>query len=244
MNENEKEKSYHNNGRPEGRRSRRHSAKPSPYAYRINHGSPRRARRMRGSRGRVFLTGLLVTGLMAVFAFSKMDFQESYRELFSNDVLSTIEPLHIEIYQHSDLALLPEMFLEHNVDNKDLVIAYSNGTPSVEELGDFVVTVSVQDKRGEIREIDALLSVRRGSDLPEILGVTDIIVVLGAEVSYMDNVSATDYYGNVLEVTVDMAAVDIHNVGEYPVIYQAVDQFGHVGEIWATVFVSDQNDLL
>lgn len=242
MNNNEREKSYHDSGRSESRRSRAHVAKPSPYAYRTNHGTSRRARRIRVSRNRVFATGFLVSILLGTVAISRIDFQEVYYELNPKDVLSMVEPLHIEIYQYSDLPLMPEIFLENLNENENYITGYVNGYPSVAELGDFHIPVFIKDDRGESREIEALLSVRRGSDLPEILGVEDIFVILGDTISYRNGVTATDYYGNPLEVTIDNTAVNVNTEGEYPVIYTAMDRFGNVGEMSATVIVYDDRD--
>lgn len=242
MNKNDRGTSYHERGRPERRQTRANATKPSPYAYRINHGSSRRARRMRSSRNRVFVTGLVGTSLLGVLALSRLDLQEIYYELNPKDVLSVLEPLHVEIYQYSDLPLKPEIFIDYLAEDEEFVVGYLDGYPSVETLGDFTIPVFVQDDRGQSVEIDALLSVRRGSDIPEILGVEDIFVILGDTVSYRAGVSATDYYGNSLDIQIDNTSVNVNVEGEYSVIYEAVDRFGNIAQLAATVIVYDDRD--
>lgn len=72
---------------------------------------------------------------------------------------------------------------------------------------------------------------------PVITGVQELTVVVGSNVSYKRNVTATDNQDGEVELTVDTGSVDLNTVGDYPIIYRAKDKAGNRTEVVTTIHV-------
>ena len=72
----------------------------------------------------------------------------------------------------------------------------------------------------------ATVDVTVDKEPPVISGVRVVAVCIGETVAYRDGVKVTDDCDGPIELQVDDSGVDLNTVGEYPVIYTAIDRTG------------------
>ena len=65
------------------------------------------------------------------------------------------------------------------------------------------------------------------TEAPVISGVKEITAYLGDNISYKKGVSVTDNIDEEVQLTIDKSAVNTNAIGDYPIIYSAVDSAGN-----------------
>ena len=99
------------------------------------------------------------------------------------------------------------------------------------------VTVAANES-GEEEEEPAVQEVVVDTEPPVIEGVKDLISRVDDRVDYYEGVFVWDDYDEDITLTIDSSQVDIHTIGDYPVIYSAVDRAGNQTKIEASVKIA------
>ena len=99
------------------------------------------------------------------------------------------------------------------------------GTYDVEALGSYVLTYTATDAYGNTVTDTATLEVVK-QNVPVINGVkSEVTIEVGQAFDPLENVTATDFAGNAVEVKVT-GTYDVNVPGEYTITYKAVDKYG------------------
>ena len=99
------------------------------------------------------------------------------------------------------------------------------GTYDVEALGSYVLTYTATDAYGNTVTDTATLEVVK-QNAPVINGVkSEFTIEVGQAFDPLENVTATDFAGNAVEVKVT-GTYDVNVPGEYTITYKAVDKYG------------------
>ena len=99
------------------------------------------------------------------------------------------------------------------------------GTYDVEALGSYVLTYTATDAYGNTVTDTATLEVVK-QNAPVINGVkSEVTIEVGQAFDPLENVTATDFAGNAVEVKVT-GTYDVNVPGEYTITYKAVDRYG------------------
>ena len=99
------------------------------------------------------------------------------------------------------------------------------GTYDVEALGRYVLTYTATDAYGNTVTDTATLEVVK-QNAPVINGVkSEVTIEVGQAFDPLENVTATDFAGNAVEVKVT-GTYDVNVPGEYTITYKAVDKYG------------------
>ena len=99
------------------------------------------------------------------------------------------------------------------------------GSYDVEVVGSYVLTYTVTDTYGNTITDTATLEVVK-QDAPVINGVkSEVTIEVGQAFDPLENVTATDFAGNAVEVKVT-GTYDVNVPGEYTITYKAVDKYG------------------
>lgn len=99
------------------------------------------------------------------------------------------------------------------------------GTYDLEVVGSYVLTYTVTDTYGNTITDTATLEVVK-QDAPVINGVkSEVTIEVGQAFDPLENVTATDFAGNAVEVKVT-GTYDVNVPGEYTITYKAVDKYG------------------
>ena len=99
------------------------------------------------------------------------------------------------------------------------------GTYDVEALGSYVLTYTATDAYGNTVTDTATLEVVK-QNAPVINGVkSEVTIEVGQAFDPLENVTATDFAGNAVEVKVT-GTYDVNVPGEYTITYKAVDNYG------------------
>ena len=99
------------------------------------------------------------------------------------------------------------------------------GTYDVEALGSYVLTYTATDAYGNTVTDTATLEVVK-QNAPVINGVkSEVTIEVGQAFDPLENVTATDFAGNAVEVKVT-GTYDVNVPGEYTITYKAVDKYG------------------
>ena len=99
------------------------------------------------------------------------------------------------------------------------------GTYDVEALGSYVLTYTATDAYGNTVTDTATLEVVK-QNAPIINGVkAEVTIEAGEAFDPLENVTATDFAGNAVEVKVT-GTYDVNVPGEYTITYKAVDKYG------------------
>ena len=99
------------------------------------------------------------------------------------------------------------------------------GTYDVEALGSYVLTYTATDAYGNTVTDTATLEVVK-QNAPIINGVkSEVTIEVGQAFDPLENVTATDFAGNAVEVKVT-GTYDVNVPGEYTITYKAVDKYG------------------
>ena len=112
------------------------------------------------------------------------------------------------------------------------------GETTVEEIGTIVETEVIQEEESVvavetmetvIEETETTVEAAEpDTEAPVISGVKEITVYLGDNISYKKGVSVTDNIDELVELTIDKSAVNIGAIGDYPIVYSAVDSAGNM----------------
>jgi len=111
--------------------------------------------------------------------------------------------------------------------------------PDIFTVGEQMVAIAIEDDFGNREVVEAILTILSNDIPPIIEGVRTIESMRGDVLLYRHGVSAHDAFGRPLDIEVDSTHVDLHNLGEYTVIYRAEDIYGLVSEAEATVLIVD-----
>ena len=99
------------------------------------------------------------------------------------------------------------------------------GTYDVEALGSYVLTYTATDASGNTVTDTATLEVVK-QNAPVINGVkSEVTIEVGQAFDPLENVTATDFAGNAVEVKVT-GTYDVNVPGEYTITYKALDKYG------------------
>ena len=99
------------------------------------------------------------------------------------------------------------------------------GSYDVEVVGSYVLTYTVTDTYGNTITDTATLEVVK-QNAPVINGVkSEVTIEVGQAFDPLENVTATDFAGNAVEVKVT-GTYDLNVPGEYTITYKAVDKYG------------------
>ena len=99
------------------------------------------------------------------------------------------------------------------------------GTYDLEVVGSYVLTYTVTDTYGNTITDTATLEVVK-QNAPVINGVkSEVTIEVGQAFDPLENVTATDFAGNAVEVKVT-GTYDVNVPGEYTITYKAVDKYG------------------
>ena len=99
------------------------------------------------------------------------------------------------------------------------------GSYDVEVVGSYVLTYTVTDTYGNTITDTATLEVVK-QNAPVINGVkSEVTIEVGQVFDPLENVTATDFAGNAVEVKVT-GTYDVNVPGEYTITYKAVDKYG------------------
>lgn len=131
----------------------------------------------------------------------------------------------------------PEAFIAEIKDRSKTVVSFAE-KPDCSREATVSVTILVKDEGGNVTEAKVKLQVVDDSEPPVISGVEDITIAAGSNVSYKKGVTVTDNRDGEVTLTVDTSKVDTNKVGDYEVIYTAVDAAGNVATARATLHVT------
>lgn len=98
-----------------------------------------------------------------------------------------------------------------------------------------------EDSQKNARESDAVLAEVRDTEPPVISGAADQTIFIGDSISYRSGVAAYDDADGAIDFSVDSSAVNIYEIGEYDVVYSAVDSSGNTAYQHVTISVIDPN---
>lgn len=108
-------------------------------------------------------------------------------------------------------------------------------------LGTYPIALILTDERGREFTYSASLTLVNDKTPPTITGVQEpILAYLGGGISYRSGVSVSDNCSASVELSIDSSAVNPKEIGEYQVLYKAVDAAGNVTEIRRTVAVYEE----
>jgi len=120
---------------------------------------------------------------------------------------------------------------------------YSEFSTRFKEEPDFLtegtqdITIILEDIWGNSSEFFTKLTITKDTTPPEIHGTKDLTVARGANVLYRTDVTAYDNADGDIDFEIDSSAVNIDTLGEYPVIYYAVDSSGNETSITITITI-------
>jgi len=102
-----------------------------------------------------------------------------------------------------------------------------------------IVEIEIIDNNGNRSVFMSELIVILNMDEPTIEGTDTIVSRVNDPIIYLRGITAFDDFGRSLDVQVDSSRVDQFTVGEYIVIYYAVDATGNRAEVSEAVFIID-----
>lgn len=109
--------------------------------------------------------------------------------------------------------------------------------PDLTLVGEQEVQISFIDE-GDNKVIEtAKLTLREDTEPPVIRGAEDMSVIIGNTVSYKKNIEVEDNCPEGLSLTVDNSAVNLDQIGTYPVVYTASDYAGNTSSVAVTITV-------
>ena len=148
-------------------------------------------------------------------------------------------PPEVRLHSISGYTLLPrepEDFVT-SIDDVTEVDVFYVKEPDLTQTGEQEVQIGVVDE-GKNKVVEtAKLTLKDDTEAPVIQGATDLSVMEGQTVSYKKNVEVTDNCMDGLTFEVDSSAVNLSQVGTYPVVYTATDDAGNTTRIEVTITV-------
>ena len=147
---------------------------------------------------------------------------EEAKQSVSNPVM-TVTNKNIQIRQGETFDPLSGV-IATDYQGRKLTVTVT-GTYDVEALGSYVLTYTATDAYGNTVTDTATLEVVK-QNAPVINGVkSEITIEVGQAFDPLENVTATDFAGNAVEVKVT-GTYDVNVPGEYTITYKAVDKYG------------------
>ena len=146
----------------------------------------------------------------------------------------TGNPISIDVW----LGKTPEPldFIEDAHDYSEFTAVFQP-EPDFTLEGTQEITVILRDIWGNSAEFTSTLTITKDTIPPEIRGVQDLTFARGANIIYRTGVTAWDNADGDIDFEVDSSAVNIDVLGEYPVVYTAVDSSGNAASITITLTV-------
>ena len=147
---------------------------------------------------------------------------EEAKQSVSNPVM-TVTNKNIQIRQGETFDPLTGV-IATDYQGRKLTVTVT-GTYDVEALGSYVLTYTATDAYGNTVTDTATLEVVK-QNAPVINGVkSEVTIEVGQAFDPLENVTATDFAGNAVEVKVT-GTYDVNVPGEYTITYKAVDKYG------------------
>lgn len=156
-------------------------------------------------------------------------------------IVDTTPPV-VRLHSISGYTLLPrepEDFVTSIDDVTEVEVFYVK-EPDLTQAGEQEVQIGVVDEgKNEVVET-AKLTLKDDTEAPVIQGAVDLNVMKGKTVSYKKSVEVTDNCMDGLKFEVDSSAVNLSQVGTYPVVYTATDYAGNTTSVEVTITVRPQ----
>jgi hypothetical protein len=133
----------------------------------------------------------------------------------------------------------PRQFVENYYDASGIRSIEFVNMPNFLSDRNQIVEIEIIDNNGNSSVFMSELVVILNTEEPVIEGTDTIISRVNDPVIYLRGVTAFDDMGRELDVQVDSSGVDQFTVGEYIVVYYAVDATGNRTEVRETVFIID-----
>jgi transglutaminase-like putative cysteine protease len=133
----------------------------------------------------------------------------------------------------------PRKFILNPYDASGVESIEFVNTPDFMSDREQIIEIEIIDYYGNSDIFRSELRVILNKENPVIEGTDTIISMVENPIIYLRGVTAYDDMGRELDVYVDSSGVDLFTVGEYTVLYYAVDATGNRTEITETVFIID-----
>ena len=121
-----------------------------------------------------------------------------------------------------------------------LEIRVDSSKVDLDSVGTYEIVYSVSDGAGNTVSAPSTLTVTDDNVDPVILGVHDLSLYAGTEISYDRNIKVRDDKDPSPRLTVDSSQVDTATPGIYPLVYTARDMTGNETRIQTTVTVAEK----
>jgi len=129
----------------------------------------------------------------------------------------------------------PEDFFDEISDASDFTASFTKA-PSPSGLGEYEVSIALEDEHGNRRVFDTKLSVITDTERPSIVVENEIVGYIGEGIAYKNSVRVTDNcFGVKLEV--DSSDVDMEKEGTYVAVFTATDAAGNKTEAIVPVHI-------
>ena len=147
---------------------------------------------------------------------------EEVQQSVSNPVMN-ITNKNIQIKQGENFEI-SEYITAKDYQGRDINVNVT-GSYDVEVVGSYELICTATDTYGNISTVNITLEVVK-QDAPVINGVkSEVTIEVGQAFDPLENVTATDFAGNAVEVKVT-GTYDVNVPGEYTITYKAVDKYG------------------
>ena len=147
---------------------------------------------------------------------------EEAKQSVSNPVM-TVTNKNIQIRQGENFEI-SEYITAKDYQGRDINVNVT-GSYDVEVVGSYELICTATDTYGNISTVNITLEVVK-QDAPVINGVkSEVTIEVGQAFDPLENVTATDFAGNAVEVKVT-GTYDVNVPGEYTITYKAVDKYG------------------
>ena len=163
-------------------------------------------------------------------------------------IVDTVAP-KVEVQDVQGYTLVPRAaadFVASVEDVTNVEVTFGE-EPDLSRAGTQQIEICASDVAGNQTVKTANLILEQDTEAPSIAGVADLRVIKGNSVAYRKNIVVTDNCEEGLELTVDNSAVDLNQVGSYPITYIARDLAGNETTASSTVTVLektyDENEL-
>jgi len=140
------------------------------------------------------------------------------------------------LFVHNGVTLPePEDFFDEISDASDFTASFTKA-PSPSGLGEYEVSIALEDEHGNRRVFDTKLSVITDTERPSIVVENEIVGYIGEGIAYKNSVRVTDNcFGVKLEV--DSSDVDMEKEGTYVAVFTATDAAGNKTEAIVPVHI-------
>lgn len=181
------------------------------------------------------------------------------RRLFTSELtlVDTTPPTAeiVGIMVHERSYIEAEEFVHSIQDNSEVEVTYKGELDFKDlKVGDNEIIIVLEDSSGNRTEYKTTLTLLEGEDdteyeiednsvdkeSPVINGVKDRKVTVNNKIDYLLGISALDNEDGTVRVEVDSSQVDLKKVGEYEVVYAAVDLAGNKVEEKARIKVVEE----